>query len=88
NLWGDYRCSLRATMATGTAVGALVSMPPPAVAMTDAGDDYRPEALAVPTTSRALDEHAWREPAATPPSGSRANASQMRLPQRITGMSN
>ncbi|ASN02301.1 transposase [Xanthomonas citri pv. malvacearum] len=41
-----------------------------------------------PMTSRTLDEHAWREPVATPLSRSRANASQMRLPQRITGMSN
>ncbi|OWF57056.1 hypothetical protein B1H41_03140 [Xanthomonas vasicola pv. vasculorum] len=41
-----------------------------------------------PMPSRALDEHAWRESVATPPCRSRANASQMQLPQRITGVSN
>lgn len=40
-----------------------------------------------PMPSRALDEHAWREPVATPLCRSWANASQMQLPQRITGMS-
>ncbi|MCF5924261.1 hypothetical protein L2218_20345, partial [Xanthomonas perforans] len=68
-------------MATGSAVDALIPMSLPA-AIVD------PERLAVPLTSRALDEHAWREPVAAPLCRSRANASQMQLPQRITGMSN